>query len=89
MILNLFFQGESVAHTGVAASSGSICGAVICEPRVMMCVSEQRVIAGSAPPLPLPSAGGRGDIWHLLLEHVVTAASECACCQRQTDSVVT
>lgn len=60
MILNLVFQGESVTHTGVAASSGSICRAVICEPRVMMCVSEQRVIAGSAPPHPPSPALGAG-----------------------------
>lgn len=53
--------------------SGSICLAVICEPWVMMCVTEQYVISG------LPQCQGQGDIWHLLLEHVVMMVSMSAC----------
>lgn len=39
----------------------------------MMCVTEQYVISG------LPQCQGQGDIWHLLLEHVVMMVSMSAC----------
>lgn len=39
----------------------------------MMCVTEQYVIFG------LPQCQGQGDIWHLLLEHVVMMVSVSAC----------
>lgn len=39
----------------------------------MMCVTEQYVIFG------LSQCQGQGDIWHLLLEHVVMMVSMSAC----------
>lgn len=63
--------------------SGSICLAVICEPWVMMCVTEQYVISG------LSQCQGQGDIWHLLLEHVVMMVSMSACksvCARKPEA---